>query len=232
MVCLPAGWALTTSTDVPGVSAEDLRGYLELRAEREFPVPVADLRLAHCAFVLPDGNERATLAAVPAKRIEAIERMLATAECRAVSISLGLDACLPDGNRPQRCISWPMATTSMWSSPPGGGIAAVRTLPALGERGDDGIRCDGFSREVRITLGRLPEALRQQVREATFGGTPHSAENLCQEMRPHLTPHGHRQPAGTRGGRQIPRLTRCRRRRSHALSPAASPSRSNFSRRR
>ena len=46
VVCVPAGWALTTSTDVPGFDAADLRGYLELRAEREFPIPVSDLRIA------------------------------------------------------------------------------------------------------------------------------------------------------------------------------------------
>ena len=45
VVCIPAGWALTTSMEVEGVTDEDLRGYLELRAEREFPIPVADLRL-------------------------------------------------------------------------------------------------------------------------------------------------------------------------------------------
>ena len=35
-----------------------------------------------------------------------------------------------------------------------------------------------FYREVRITLGRLPEPIRQQVREAHFGGTPASAKRL------------------------------------------------------
>jgi Tfp pilus assembly PilM family ATPase len=85
VVCIPAGWAITTATDLPGISPEDLRSYLELRAESEFPVPVADLRLAHCVYLLPDGKQRATVVAVPAKRIEAVERMLDTAGCRAVS---------------------------------------------------------------------------------------------------------------------------------------------------
>jgi len=80
VVCVPPGWALTTSTEVPSVGAEDLRGYLELRAEREFPVAAADLRVAHCAYALPDGSRRATLAAIPAKRMEAVSQMLETAE--------------------------------------------------------------------------------------------------------------------------------------------------------
>ncbi len=190
VVCLPAGWAMATSTDVPGVTAEDLRGFLELRAEREFPMPVSDLRLAHCEFVLPDGKERATLAAVPAKRVEAIERMLATAECRAVSLSLGLDTCLPIGGAPAALHFLANGNHVDVVIAAGGGIAAVRTLPTSVNAETTAFEATLFSREVRITLGRLPEALRQQVREARFGGAPNSAQNLCQEMRPHLTRMG------------------------------------------
>ena len=201
VVCIPAGWAMTTSTEVPGIAADDLRGFLELRAEREFPVPVADLRLAHCAYVLPDGKECATLAAVPAKRMDAIERMLAAAECRAVSVSLGLDACLPQGGVPAALHFLANGNHIDVVIAAGGGIAAVRTLPAPASTETAAFDAMGFSREVRITLGRLPEALRQQVREARFGGAPVSAENLCQEMRPHLSRMGIEsrleRPAGT-----------------------------------
>ena len=185
VVCVPAGWALTTSTDVPAVGAEDLRGYLELRAEREFPVAVSDLRLAHCAYVLPDGKQRATLAAIPMKRMEAVERMLAAAGRRAVSISLGLDACvagetpaamhfLSNGNHVDVVIS------------AGGGIAAVRSLAGPPPVGGVAFDAAQFSREVRITLGGLPAAVREQVREARFSGAPAASENLCIEIRQHL----------------------------------------------
>ena len=201
VVCIPAGWAMTTSAEVPGIAADDLRGFLELRAEREFPVPVADLRLASCAYVLPDGKECATLAAVPAKRMDAIERMLTAAECRAVSLSLGLDACLPQGGVPAALHFLANGNHIDVVIAAGGGIAAVRTLPAPASTETAAFDAMGFSREVRITLGRLPEALRAQVREARFGGAPGSAENLCQEMRPHLSRMGIESrlemPAGT-----------------------------------
>ena len=186
VVCVPAGWALTTSTDVPGVGAEDLRGYLELRAEREFPIPVADLRIAHCRYTLPDGNVRATLAAVPTKRAEAVERMLAAAGCRAVSLSLGLDECMPAPESPASLHFLANGNHVDVVIAAGGGIAALRSLP--GVVGEIGTTFDapGFSREVRITLGRLPETVRTQVREALFGGAPDSAENLCIEIRKHL----------------------------------------------
>ncbi len=190
VVCIPASWALTTSTDVPGVAAEDLRAFLELRAEREFPIAIADLRLSWCAYVLPDGKECATLAAVPAKRMEAVERMLGVAECRAVSVSLGLDGCLPVGGLPPALHFLANGNHVDVIIAAGGGIAAVRTLPGPTSAETAAFDALGFSREVRITLGRLPDALRQQVQEAHFSGSPVSAESLCTEMRPHLTRMG------------------------------------------
>lgn len=190
VVCIPAGWAMTTSTEVPGIAEEDLRAFLELRAEREFPVPVADLRLAHCAYTLPDGKACATLAAVPAKRMEAIERMLAVAECSMVSMSLGLDGCLPRSGAPAALHFLANGNHVDVVIAAGGGIAAVRSLPAVANSETAAFDALGFSREIRITLGRLPEALRQEVREARFGGTAAPAETLCREMRPHLSRMG------------------------------------------
>jgi hypothetical protein len=179
VVCIPASWAMAVTADVPGVSEEDMRGFLELRAEREFPIPVSDLRLAHCAYALPDGKPRATLAAVPAKRIEAIERMLAACGCKAVSISLGLEGCLPRDERPSALHFVANGTHVDLIIAAGGGIAAVRSLPVKMSNFD----ATAFSREVRITLGRLPESVRSQVREARFGGTPVTAAELCGELR-------------------------------------------------
>ena len=112
-VGVPPAWALTASADLPAVSPEDLRGYLEIRAEREFSLPLSEMRLGYSAYTLPDGTSRATLAALPAKRLDAVEKMLAAAGRRAVSISLGVgrsvfrrgtDAAAPAGGwRARRC---------------------------------------------------------------------------------------------------------------------------------
>ena len=186
VVCVPASWALTTTAEMPEVSAEDLRDYLELRAEREFPIPVADLRLASCAYRLPDGKQRATLAAIPAKRMAAVERMLTAAGCKAVSISLGLDECVPTAGQPTALHFVANGNHVDVVIAAGGGIAAVRSLPA--PVGTDAAAFDavGFSREVRITLGQLPGEMRQELHEASFRGTPATAETLCLEVRQHL----------------------------------------------
>jgi len=179
VVCVPAGWALTASTDLPEVAEEDLRGYLELRAEREFSSSANDLRLGYCAYSLPSGQRRATLAALSGKKIEAVERMLAVSNRRATSISLALEKCL---SKPEAMIHFltngnhtDVVVTA------GGGVAGLRSLTGPQANGDTAFDPVAFCRDVRITLGRLPEPVRQQIRRAAFTGP--SAQSLCVQTR-------------------------------------------------
>jgi hypothetical protein len=186
VVCLPPAWAFTHSTDVPELSGEDLRGYIELKAEKEFPMAVSELRLAHSAFILPDGRRRVTVAAVPAKRVAAVEQMLAKAGCKLASLSLGLDNLLALPEAPSRVHFLANGNHVDVIITAGGGVAGVRTLPTGVAPPDPAFDTVSFCREVRLMLGRLPADLRQGVSEATFGGTPDSAESLCAKTRPLL----------------------------------------------
>jgi hypothetical protein len=187
VVCIPPSWALTTATDVPDMNAEDLRGYLELKAEREFPIAVSDLRLAYCAYNLPDGQKRATLAAVANKRIAAVELMLETAGCRAVSISLGITACLPKPETPAALHFLANGNHVDVVVAAGGGIVALRSIDGpVADADENPFDAAGFCRDVRIALGSLPETVRQQVRQAHFSGAPAAAEALSNEIRPQL----------------------------------------------
>lgn len=188
VVCVPPAWALSSTTDLPEMSGDDLRGYLELRAEREFPVAVSELRLAHSAFSLPDGTRRATIAALPARRIEAVEKMLATAGCRAVSISLALHDCLGSDLAPALRLRAADGRADVILTA-GSGVVALRALPgpsiataesaAGGEK--PGFDAAGFAREIRMMLGRLPPGLRPEVRRVRFFGNPAAAAALCRE---------------------------------------------------
>ncbi|MGB8355275.1 MAG: hypothetical protein WCD79_15360 [Chthoniobacteraceae bacterium] len=184
VVRIPPGWAMTASIDLPDVSAEDLRSYLELSAEREFPVAVSDLRLAHSPYTMPDGRRRATLAAVPAKRIEAVGKMLAAAGCRPVSISLSLYECLSTSKPTLYFLANGTHTDVVITA--GGGVVSMRSLAGLTHSDEVPFDPVSFYREIRITLGRLPEPIRQQLGDARFGGTPSSARRLFTETRDSL----------------------------------------------
>ncbi|MGV3533564.1 MAG: hypothetical protein ACO1QR_14450 [Chthoniobacteraceae bacterium] len=186
VVSVPPGWAMSTTGEVPEMTAEDLRGFMELRAEREFPSAVSDLRIAYDSYRAPDGKDRATLVALPAKRVAAIEQMLEEAGCKAISISLGLDACLNNGSELgavhflSNCDHVDVVVTAS------GGIAAIRSLAGPVASSEVPFDAANFCREVRITLGRLPEPVRQQVRQAHFSGASRASETLCRSTRDHL----------------------------------------------
>ncbi|MBV9128251.1 MAG: hypothetical protein JO117_09215 [Verrucomicrobia bacterium] len=196
VVAVPPGWALTASTELLEVSPEDLRGYLELRAEREFPIPVADLRLAHSAYQLADGKPRATLAAVPAKRLDAVTALLAVAGRRAVSISLALEHCF---TQPSEATLHFLANGNLHTDvvvTAGGGVVALRSLshnagtPAGEDTTAAAFDPAGFCREVRITLGRLPTGVQAEVRQAHFGGATAAAQRLLEQTRAPLQKMG------------------------------------------
>jgi hypothetical protein len=179
VVCMPPSWAFTFATDVPEeLTGEDLRGFLELKAEKEFPMSISDLRLAHSAFVLPGGQRRVTVAAVPVKRIGAVEQMLATISGKLLSLSLGLDYLLATPGAPPQVHFLANGRHVDVIITSGGGVAGLRTLSTGVPPPDPAFDPVGFCREVRIMLGRLPEGVRQGVAEATFGGAVDSAEQL------------------------------------------------------
>ena len=137
VVCVPPGWALTASTDLPEMEAEDLRSFLELRAEREFPISADELRVAHSPYTLPDGKRRTTLAAIATKRMEAVEKMLAAAGCRAVSVSLALDECLAEPKPALHFLANGTHTNVIVTA--GGGVVSMRSLASPGPLGGDAV---------------------------------------------------------------------------------------------
>jgi hypothetical protein len=178
VVCLPRRWAVSATTEMPEVSGEDLRGLLELRAEREFSVPVHELRLTHSEYTLPGGARLATLAGLPAKRLEALAKMLEAAGCRAVSISLGVDRSArlgAAGTSLQFLANCDFVDVVVAT---GGGVTTLRTLPGPADAGFDAA---AFCREVRITLGRLPEAVRKGIGIARFSGPAEKVATLVRE---------------------------------------------------
>lgn len=175
VICLPPSWVLSASADLPELNAEDLNGYFELRAEREFAA--SDLRLAHNAYDLPDGKRRATLAALPAKRMEALEKLLEKAGCHPVSISLSLPGCFSKAEPTLHLLENDGQTDLIISC--GGGCAAIRSIPSLGDADDPA----AFTRELRITLGRLPESIRSRLRHARIVGShPPTLRGILERM--------------------------------------------------
>ena len=98
-VCVPpALGADALPPTCPPSSPDDLRGYLELRAEREFPVALE--RTAprpFCPTRCPTAQRRATLAALPARAWRPSRSMLAAAGGRRLVDFARARGTLADG---------------------------------------------------------------------------------------------------------------------------------------
>jgi hypothetical protein len=181
VVCIPQNCALSASTDLPPVTGEDLYGYLELRAEREFPIPPSELRLGYSPYTLPGATEQnATLAAIPKKRFSCVEKFVQGAGLRPVSVSLNVHQYLQETGSNLHLVFDGEQIGFMVTAD--SGIASLRTFTA-GSRDDDASLA-ALTRELRIAIGRLPEPIRKQLRTVEFAGNYEIASEFATRLRP------------------------------------------------
>ncbi|MFM1942978.1 MAG: hypothetical protein RI897_1960 [Verrucomicrobiota bacterium] len=188
IVCVPNHWAFTTSSDLPDVAPEDLPGFIELKAEGEFPLSASDLLIAHSPWSTPGHPKQTTIAGLPKRKADAVRQMLATANRRATSISLALNPDWIESSQVDHSGINVLVNDKHIDLVVllGGGIAALRSIPVQ----NGSLRPDHLNRELRITLGRLPQEVRSQLNKARFLGEPASASALFESARETLNKLG------------------------------------------
>jgi Tfp pilus assembly PilM family ATPase len=90
VVCLPLGWVLTLGADIPEIPEADVKGFLQLEAEQGFPHSPSDLVISTSRFVIPNQQQHALMAAVPANHVNALKKALVSARLMPLSFSLGI----------------------------------------------------------------------------------------------------------------------------------------------
>lgn len=186
VVGLPLKWALMTHVAIPEMPEADVASFLQIEAERGFPCDVTTLYIATTRYTAPEGGAHATLAGIPRNHVDVFERVLRAAQLRPVSFSLGLPALQP----PELEISQGVLALSVGETQVslqvtfGGGIVALRVLEdALELEGaQKTLKADVVAREIRITLGQLPAALRQAVNHVRVFGPRDLAQRLADEI--------------------------------------------------
>ncbi|MDE3066138.1 MAG: hypothetical protein KGJ60_01160 [Verrucomicrobiota bacterium] len=186
VVALPLKWALTLGAELPRLEAADAASLLQLEAERGFPCDVATLRLADSRCALSEGKQHATLVAIPAGHVAALEKVLAAAKLKPVGFSLGVAALQPPAAETSNGVLALAVGEShvALQITCGGGVAALRALESAVETegGRRALQADVLSRETRITLGQLPAELRAAVRRVRIFGPDDLARQLADEM--------------------------------------------------
>jgi len=171
VVALPERWLLARTTAVPALAAEDVAAFLQLEAEKNFPVDPAHLQIATSTCRVADATF-VTQLAVRREQLDAFAAVLATAGLKPVSFTAGLPAlsgALPaSAGRITVTLDEDRATFLVGA---GGGIAGLRSVDSGGT----------LARELRITLEQLPADLRGTLREIDLRGdaaTVTAAENI------------------------------------------------------
>ncbi len=191
---LPLKWLLTAHTELPPLPEADAASLLQMEAERSFPTDVATLQVAISRCPLAAEKQYVLLAGISREHIARLELVLAAAKLKPVRLALGVSALQPPASENSRgvlALAVGESTVSLQVTC-GGGVAALRALEGAIE--NDGVRRvlhpDLIARESRITLGQLPDELRDTVKRIRIFGPRELAHQLADEMELRFEPMG------------------------------------------
>ncbi len=189
VMCVPLQWALTLSVPVPDLSAEDAEAFLHMEAERSFPYSPDDLSIIQSRHVDARGGGYVSQVAIPKAHLARVEQSLRAARLKPVSFSLGITTLTAVAPTTEGLLTLTLGEGSVeLQVSTGGGVAALRTIEGAFET-DGGRTCadaDLVSREIRITLGQLPKALRDPIKRVRVFGPETGVHPLLDELRPGL----------------------------------------------
>lgn len=186
VVCVPMSWVLSLRTDVPDMPDADREDFLALQVEREMPFAPEDLSLSVSHLKSVEGTGYATVAAVPKRLLGALQLALKSAGLRPLGITVGISALHESEDRVgtghvalligEENIDLEVSV--------GGGVASLRTLEDAfhEERDRKVLDAERLARQLRITLGQLPEAVRETIRTVQVFGHTDLAEILLEEL--------------------------------------------------
>ena len=185
-VCVPLNWALAVQTTIPEMPEADVPSFLNIEAEKGFPYSPDALSMATSRCRGVTGGGHATLVAIPRNHLEQLEAVLKAAQLRPLSFSLGITALQdPERESSSGIIALAPAENAIdLQVSCHGGVAALRSLEDAIET--EGVQkrldADQLAREIRVTLGQLPDAVRGVLRKIRIFGTTDAAQRVSQEL--------------------------------------------------
>jgi hypothetical protein len=192
-VCLPLGWLMTLQTKIPELSEEDRASFLQLEGERGFHSGPESLLNASSLFSSPSGESFATLMAVPRNHLATLEKVLRAAKLKPVTFAIGVTALQPPAADQDRVIALVVRTSSVdLQVTGGGGIIALRSLDgAIETQGaQKRISSDLIAREIRITLGQMPNGISEAAGRIKVFGQGEMTRQFVNDISPRLSAMG------------------------------------------
>ncbi len=201
-VCLPVNWVLSLQTKLPDLPEADLESFLQIEAERGFTSGSENLFIVNSRWQTAAGEKFATLLAVPRNHLDTLEKALRAAQLKPVTFVLGLAALEGAGRDPAApALAVALGSNSVeLGASAGGGIAALRSLDGAIETvgPQRHIDADLVAREIRITLGQLPETMAGGMRGVKVFARGDLARQFITDLSPRLQNMGLRLEAADR----------------------------------
>lgn len=186
VVGLPPRWVMTQQTKLPEISGEDAASFLQLEAEKGFPVDPVELQISP-SFQKTTAGTYVTQLAVRREQLDRLSAVLKAAGLKPVSFSLGLAVLpktIPSAGSGGRITVAADASGVTLLVAAGGGIAAFRTLEAgiESEAGEKLVNGASVGRELRITVEQVPADLRSEVKELFLTGDAALVRQLAESL--------------------------------------------------
>lgn len=183
VVGLPLKWALLTQSQLPALSEADQASFLQTEAERNFPCDVATLVTASSRCRVTADVETVTLVGMPRDHVTALAAALRAAGLKPLGFALGITALQPPTTEPTLAVLLSAHQADLQITC-GGGVLKLRNLEGAvdGSGGRGRLQADVIAREVRITLGQLPELVRHSLRHIRVFGPAELTAPLTAEL--------------------------------------------------
>jgi len=186
VVCIPLEWAYTTRVQIPALPEADVKSFLKVQAEREFPIPPEETILSTSRWHSSGGTPWATLIGIPANRVAALGRAFHIANLRPLSMTFAIAALIGKSD------SDPSGSLLLLASEGGVDLAIARGGSVLALRALDGgsgsepeggsVDALGITRQIRITLGQFTGEPREPLGGIEIHGSPEKTNPLLIEL--------------------------------------------------
>lgn len=185
VVAVPARWVMSQHTKVPELSAEDLTSFLQLEAEKGFPVDPAQLQIAR-SFQRAAGGTWVTQLGVRKEQLDQLAAVVKAAGLKPISFTPGLTVLpgvMAPAGRGRITVAVEMSGVTLLIAA-GGGIAAFRTCEASieSEGGEKIINGAAVARELRVTFEQVPAELRADVNQLFLTGESDMVRQLAESL--------------------------------------------------
>lgn len=193
VVALPLQIVLSFQADLPALDAADRAAFIATEAERNFPFDPEALFVGSSICQLEGGRQLATIAAVQLQQLEKLQATFQAAQLKVLSFTPAITALAKPRAAAAAAISLYLAGTSAeLAVTAGGGVATLRSLEGAFEQNasEPRLHSDVVGRELRVTLGQLPEALRNTTSVLRLFGEKEASARLLTDLGPRLSALG------------------------------------------